>query len=122
MLVVLKLTGGKTGVESIKLQEGESATLPAGLGSVSFDGIRRYASLDISYNPGQGWVLFFALLALAGLMLSLLIPRRRVWVKVTTDGFQVAALARGDDPQLEGVIQRISAQLTAVTNNPSKKD
>jgi cytochrome c biogenesis protein len=98
------------------LKPGESANLPNGLGSVSFDSLRRYASLDVDYNPGQGWVLFFALFSLAGLIMSLVIPRRRVWVKLTEDGFQVAALARGDDPLLEKVVADVSSQLT-----PSKK-
>ena len=111
-----QLTGGKTGVKGIQLKPGESANLPNGLGSVSFDSLRRYASLDVDYNPGQGWVLFFALFSLAGLIMSLVIPRRRVWVKLTEDGFQVAALARGDDPLLAKVVADVSSQLT-----PSKK-
>ena len=114
-----QLTGGKTGVESMKLEPGQSLKLPNGLGEVSFDGIRRYASLDMSYNPGQGWVLAFALLALAGLMLSLLVPRRRVWVKLTDDGFQLAALARGDDPQLVKVVADLAKQLKPATSASS---
>ena len=108
-----QLTGGKTGVKSIELRLGQSAVLPKGLGSVSFDSLRRYASLDIDYNPGQGWVLLFALLALGGLIMSLVIPRRRVWVKIKDGGFEVAALARGDDPMLERVVADVTKQLQA---------
>lgn len=107
-----QLTGGKTGVKGIQLKPGESAQLPNGLGSVSFDSLRRYASLDVDYNPGQGWVLFFALFSLAGLIMSLVIPRRRVWVKITDGGYEVAALARGDDPMLERVVANVSSQLS----------
>jgi len=78
---------------------------------VTFDSIKRFASLDVSYNPGGLWVLIFALLALAGVTTSLLVPRRRVWVRNTADGFEVAALARGDDPILEKVVTEIAAQL-----------
>ncbi len=106
-----QLTGGKTGVKSIQLKLGESAQLPNGLGTVSFDALRRYASLDVDYNPGQGWVLFFALFALFGLIMSLVIPRRRVWVKIVDGGFEVAALARGDDPLLERVVADVSGHL-----------
>jgi cytochrome c biogenesis protein len=106
-----QLTGGKTKVKGIQLTIGQSAKLPDGLGSVSFDALRRYASLDVDYNPGQGWVLLFALLSLGGLIMSLVIPRRRVWVKIVTDGFEVAALARGDDPQLERVVAEVSSKL-----------
>ena len=78
---------------------------------MTFDSIKRFASLDVSYNPGGLWVLIFALLALAGVTTSLLVPRRRVWVRNTADGFEVAALARGDDPILEKVVTEIAAQL-----------
>ena len=85
--------------------------MPANLGTVTFDGFKRYASLDVDYNPGQGWVLLFALLALAGLLVSLTVPRRRVWVKLTDLGFEVAALARGDDPRLEVLVTELANSL-----------
>ena len=72
------------------------------------------------YNPGQGWVLFFALTALGGLILSLLVPRRRVWVKRTDSGFEIAALARGDDPLLERVIRELANDLGATPVEDSK--
>jgi cytochrome c biogenesis protein len=65
----------------------------------------------VSYNPGEGWILFFAMLALGGLVLSLLVPRRRVWVRQTTEGFEVAALARGDDPSLEGLLEDLAKEI-----------
>lgn len=109
-----QLTGGKTGVKSIELEIGQSAKLPNGMGTVTFDALSRYASLDIDYNPGQIWVLISALLALAGLMLSLLVPRRRVWVKQTSAGYEIAALARGDDPNLDRVITQLVEELEKV--------
>jgi cytochrome c biogenesis protein len=75
---------------------------------VSFDGIKRFASLDIAYNPGQIWVLLFSLLALAAVTVSLVTPRRRVWVRSTTGGFEVAALSRRDDPKLEEVVRELT--------------
>jgi cytochrome c biogenesis protein len=106
-----QVAGGKSGVKGLRLQVGQTVDLPQGLGTVTFDSIKRFASLDVSYNPGGLWVLIFALLALAGVTTSLLVPRRRVWVRNTADGFEVAALARGDDPILEKVVTEIAAQL-----------
>jgi cytochrome c biogenesis protein len=106
-----QVVGGKSGVKGIKLVVGQSAKLPNNMGTVSFDGLKRFASLDVDYNPGAGWVLFFALLALAGVTTSLLVPRRRVWVRKTDDGFELAALARGDDPSLENVLKDIAKAL-----------
>ena len=106
-----QVAGGKSGVKGLRLEPGQTVDLPNGMGTVSFDGLKRFASLDISYNPGGIWVLLFALLALGGVVLSLTVPRRRVWVKQTASGFEVAALARGDDPTLEKVIADIAAEL-----------
>lgn len=108
-----QIAGGKSGAKGLRLTLGQTVDLPNGLGTVTFDDIRRFASLDVSYNPGGIWVLLFALLSLAGVTTSLLVPRRRVWVRQTTDGFEVAALARGDDPILEKVVSELAAQLKA---------
>jgi len=59
--------------------------------------------------------LVFALLALLGLVMSLLIPRRRVWVKLSDTGYQIGALARGDDPQLDRVVAELGKALDAKT-------
>ena len=41
---------------------GETVDLPDGLGTVTFDGVKRFASLDIHHDPSQVWVLLFAVL------------------------------------------------------------
>jgi cytochrome c biogenesis protein len=106
-----QIAGGKSGVKGLRLQLGETVKLPKDLGTVTFDGLKRFASLDVDYNPGGVWVLVFALLALAGVATSLLVPRRRVWVRQTETGFEVAALARGDDPVLEKVVAELVSEL-----------
>jgi cytochrome c biogenesis protein len=77
-------------------------------------------------DPTQGWVLFFAICVLVGLLTSLFIPRRRVWVKAIEqeDGrlrLEYAGLARGEDPGLEAAVagiaerhsQRLGLKLTS---------
>ena len=107
-----KLTGTKTDLPSLELRPGETAQLPNGMGSVSLDSVKRFASLDVHRDPTQGWVLAFALAAVAGLLTSLFIPRRRVWIsaRATSGGTVVeyAALARGDDPTLSEALTRIA--------------
>lgn len=111
-----KVTGRTTDLESIELTPGQTADLPNGMGTVTFDdespagatdasqSVKRFASLQIHRDASGPWVLGFALLALGGLMLALFIPRRRVWVKATaadgTVALEYAGLARGDDPTL----------------------
>jgi cytochrome c biogenesis protein len=79
---------------------------------VSLQTVKRFASLDVHRDPAQGWVLVFALAAVAGLLTSLFIPRRRVWIsaRAKAEGTEVeyGALARGDDPTLSGALARIA--------------
>ncbi|TFD75020.1 cytochrome c biogenesis protein ResB [Cryobacterium fucosi] len=127
-----QLTGGKTGVKSIELKPGESQALPGGLGSVTFDdatpgakpgdfsgSVRRFASFDIRQDPTQAWVMSFAVLAVLGLLVSLLVPRRRLWVKAVEgeDGslrLEYAGLARGEDPALEAAVTSLADRHAAL--------
>lgn len=104
-----QLTGRAVDKDSLQLKPGESAELPNGLGTITLEAVPRYASFDVMRNPAQEWILVFALAAIGGLMWSLFVARRRMWVKalVTDDGvvLQYAALARGDDPALERAVE-----------------
>ena len=111
-----KLAGRKAPQKSLEFKIGDTVELPNGLGTVTFDGVKRFVSLDIHRDPTQGWVLVFALSALGGLLISLFIPRRRMWVSVTenADGSvtaECAGLARGDDPALEGAVIALKDKL-----------
>ncbi|WP_251440476.1 cytochrome c biogenesis protein ResB [Microbacterium sp. USTB-Y] len=111
-------TGGKTGVQALKLTPGTSADLPDGLGTVTWEisssaaPVKRFASLQIQHDPSSGWVLGFAIVATLGLFAGLFLPRRRLWVKArpVTDGIVVeyAGLARGDDPTLQGAVTALA--------------
>ena len=111
-----KLAGRKAPQKSLEFKIGDTVELPNGLGTVTFDGVKRFVSLDIHRDPTQGWVLVFALSALGGLLISLFIPRRRMWVSVTenADGSvtaECAGLARGDDPALEAAVIALKDKL-----------
>ena len=109
-----QLTGRAIDKESLKLTIGDTVDLPDGMGTISFDAAPRYASFDVMRNPAQQWVLISALAAVLGLLSSLFVPRRRMWVKAmqTDDGvlLQYAALARGDDPTLERAVEKLRKQ------------
>ena len=109
-----QLTGGTTGVQSIELAPGQTADLPDGLGTVSLDAVPRFVSFDVHHDPTQRWVLLFAILVLGGLLTSLFVPRRRVWVKAVPqpDGsttLEYAGLARGEDPTLEAAVAALAS-------------
>jgi hypothetical protein len=85
------------------LVPGTPVPLPDELGTIELGPIPRFASLEIAADPTQTPTLIAAVVAMAGLALSLFVPRRRLWVRATTgrDGgtvLEVAGLARGDDP------------------------
>lgn len=106
-----QLAGRDLDVEPLEMLIGETVSLPDGMGTVTLEDVPRYASFDVMRNPAQEWVLISALFAVAGLLSSLFVPRRRVWVKALTDDngvtLQYAGLARGDDPTLDGAIREL---------------
>jgi len=64
------------------LEPGQSAQLPDGAGSVTFDGVTTWVNLQVSRNAGKEVALAGALLAVVGLLPTLFVRRRRVWVRV----------------------------------------
>ncbi|CAN5330349.1 cytochrome c biogenesis protein ResB [soil metagenome] len=108
-----EIAGRDAEAPTIKLGIGDSIDLPNGLGSIELTAIPRFVSLDVHHDPAQGWVLLFAVLVVAGLVTSLFIPRRRVWVKVASSeggvlSLEYAGLARGDDPGLDAAVAEIA--------------
>jgi cytochrome c biogenesis protein len=100
----------------VRMAPGESTTLADG-SSISFEGIKRFAAFDIRRDPFQVFTLVMALTSVLGLVLSLFVPRRRVWVRAvpTDDGvvLEVAGLARSDDDRLEGDVRALAERLAA---------
>jgi cytochrome c biogenesis protein len=83
------------------LAVGQSIKLPGGAGTLTFAGYRQWISLAITYDPGQLPALIAGLAALAGLLLSFFVRRRRVFVRAYPgpDGrtvVDVGGLARSD--------------------------
>ena len=63
------------------LAPGQTWKLPGKLGSITYVGTDQWVSLQITYDPGQLPALVFGLLALAGLLLSFFVRRRRMFVR-----------------------------------------
>ncbi|KNB50013.1 cytochrome c biogenesis protein ResB [Streptomyces caatingaensis] len=76
------------------LKPGETLTLPDGAGTLTFDGIKSWATFQISHKPGDGPALAGAIAAIAGVAASLFVQRRRVWVRAVrgADGRTVVEL------------------------------
>jgi len=83
------------------LSAGQSVKLPEGAGTITYLGYQQWVSLAITYDPGQLPALASGIAALAGLILSFLVRRRRVFVRAVSGpdgGTQVSlgGLARSD--------------------------
>ncbi|MDV8001517.1 cytochrome c biogenesis protein ResB [Rhodococcus sp. IEGM 1408] len=68
----------------VNLFPGESTTLPDGT-QVRFDGAEEFVNIQVSEDPTQIWVGVSAAVMMAGLVLSLMVRRRRIWARVTVD-------------------------------------
>lgn len=79
------------------LQVGQNATLPDGT-QVSFDGYKRWVSVQVSHDPAQKWVLVSAIVMLLGLVTSLLVKRRRIWARLVPVADNAASDSAASDP------------------------
>jgi cytochrome c biogenesis protein len=99
----------------IDLRPGETVELPNGLGSVSFDRLERWNKIQISQSPGKLIALTGVVLALIGLLGSLFIRPRRVWVRARRQGdgtlVEVAALDRSGGGDVSVVVDEVVAAL-----------
>jgi cytochrome c biogenesis protein len=116
--------GTLTRVARQNMRPGDEITLDDGT-RVRFDDVRDWVSLQISHDPAQGWVLAFALLALAGLLLSLTVRRRRFWVRLRpgadgTTRVELGGLARTDRAGYGEEFDRLRAELLDVEDARSR--
>ncbi|WP_346620192.1 cytochrome c biogenesis protein ResB [Blastococcus montanus] len=87
-------------VGAANLSVGESMDLPDGT-RITFSGVKEFAAMQYSHDPGQLWVLGAAIAVLVGLLGMLLLRRERVFARAEpgADGggtvLTLAALARG---------------------------
>ena len=67
----------------IDIVQGQTVTLPDGLGTVTWNALPRFVALDLRADPSLPWVLGTALAMLVGVTVSLFAPRRRLWLVLT---------------------------------------
>jgi cytochrome c biogenesis protein len=109
----------------VNLRAGEETRLDPGPGPgtvVRFDGAVPFINVQVSHDPAQVWVLVFAMTMMAGLLVSLVVRRRRVWVRLTGAGpgtvsVELGGLARTDNSgwgdEFERLTHRLSPALRA---------
>ena len=96
----------RIGLKALILNE----TYDFGEGSITFTGWKSWVNLQIVNDPGKGYALLGAILAILGLLISLVTRQRRVWVKQGKQT-QVAGLAKNAIPGLENEIRDLVREL-----------
>ncbi|MBA3339967.1 MAG: cytochrome c biogenesis protein ResB, partial [Geodermatophilaceae bacterium] len=116
-------------VGSANLRPGEALDLPDGT-SITFTGFKEFAALQLHHDPGEIAVLVSALTMLSGLLCTLLVRRRRVFVRPAGAAggrdrvLEIGGLAQGgsaDPAEFEQVVQRIRTAL-AEDSRSDRKD
>ena len=111
----------------VNLRAGQEVRIdqgPAAGTIVRFDGAVPFVNLQVSHDPGQIWVLVFAISMMGGLLVSLLVRRRRVWVRLTpvTEGagqapgtvnVELGGLARTDNSGWGDEFEKLAERLVA---------
>ena len=97
---------------------GETWDLPRNRGSISFDRVAEFANVQVASDPGRWLALWAAVAAMVGIVLSLLVRRRRVWVRVreSADGrtlVEVAGLAQTEWSGLAAEVDLVTAGVPA---------
>ena len=82
-----------------------------GEGSITFTGWTSWVNLQIVNDPGKGFALIGAILAILGLLISLFTRQRRVWVKQGKKT-QVAGLAKNGILGLEQEIRELVKEMS----------
>ena len=109
-----QIAGRHTGI-NVVLTLGDVFEIPGGLGTIEFSGLTRFVGVEIRHDATQLGVGISTAFLVAGLLASLGTRRRRVWVRVASDGksLEWGAQSRGDDPGLEQFIDRLTTESAA---------
>ncbi|GEK79386.1 cytochrome c biogenesis protein ResB [Agrococcus baldri] len=110
-----QIAGGDSGTEALMLAPGQTVEIPGGLGTITFEDVQRYGVIDVHVDHTQTAVFWIAMTILVSLLGSLLIPRRRMWVKAADGRLELAGLARGEDPTLERAVDDLAKRLGGET-------
>ncbi|MEO6881957.1 MAG: cytochrome c biogenesis protein ResB [Mycobacteriaceae bacterium] len=109
----------------VNLKPGQSVSLSDGT-RVTFNSVEQWVSLQTSHDPGQIYVLIFAITMTAGLMGSLVVKRRRIWVRLVPPGpgepnpdtvVEVGGLARTDQAGWGEEFDRLAPALAQPLDN-----
>jgi cytochrome c biogenesis protein len=119
--------GRLTKMARVNLNAGQDTRLDDGT-VVRFDGAVPFVNLQVSHDPAQIWVLVFSMTMMAGLLVSLIVRRRRVWVRLSpgpagTVNVELGGLARTDNSGWGDEFERLTSRiLTGIEQAPVERE
>jgi cytochrome c biogenesis protein len=114
-------------VAAANLRQGQSMTLPDGT-VVTFTNWTQWATLQVSHDPTQYALLAAAVTMIVGLLGSLAVRRRRLWLRITPAGseehagftlVEIGGLARTDGGNFNEEFAELADRLRAALNSDS---
>lgn len=81
------------------------------VGSITFNGVVPWVNLQVVRDPGKQYALIGSILAITGLLISLFIRQRRIWVRKVGGNIEIAGLALNKLPGLEDEIGKMIEEL-----------
>ena len=66
-----------------------------------------WINLQIVEDPGKSYALLGGIVAILGLLASLYGRRRRIWVRKTQEGVEIAGLAKNSAPGLDLELEKL---------------
>ncbi|MFB1295881.1 cytochrome c biogenesis protein ResB [Mycobacterium sp. pW049] len=107
--------GRLTKMARVNLDAGQDTRLEDGT-VVRFDGAVPFVNLQVSHDPAQIWVLVFSMTMMGGLLVSLIVRRRRVWVRLSpgpagTVNVELGGLARTDNSGWGDEFERLTSRI-----------
>ncbi len=120
-----KVVDGRGAPVTKTLRLGQTMTLSNGAGSITFTGVDEFATFQITHDPGRQLALVAAVLLVAGLVVSLRIRRRRLWLRARPDGprtvIEAGGLARSDADGFAEEFPGLAARLQVPPSRPDRK-
>jgi len=81
------------------------------VGSITLNGVVPWVNLQVVRDPGKQYALIGSILAIVGLLISLFIRQRRIWVREVGGSLEIAGLALNKLPGLEDEIGKMIKEL-----------
>lgn len=110
-------TEGMERIGLASLRPGESYDFT--VGSITFDSFVPWINLQVIHDPGKSYALAGGLLSLLGALGMLFVHRRRIWIRSTPEGIEIAGLCTTNE---ELVVREIEEVMKAMNTMKMMKE